>query len=128
VTEKDHAENRPAATGSGTGAPGNGRLRRDDRFERIVAALPIGSSVRIADPAARFGVSTETLRDLDELSRRGPVDRIHGGAAPALRFHELAVDARAGRRAPAHRRKRPERGGAGRAGFRGGLGRSEKIP
>jgi hypothetical protein len=38
MMKKDRGENRPAVTGSGTGAPGDGRLRRDDRFERILAA------------------------------------------------------------------------------------------
>jgi hypothetical protein len=38
MMKKDRGENRPAVTGSGTGAPGDGRLRRDDRFERIMAA------------------------------------------------------------------------------------------
>jgi DNA-binding IclR family transcriptional regulator len=96
MMKKDPGENRPAVAGSGTGAPGDGRLRRDDRFERIMAVLRVGSSLRVADLAARFGVSTETVRrDLDELSRQGLVDRTFGGAAPAISFHELAVDARA---------------------------------
>jgi DeoR/GlpR family transcriptional regulator of sugar metabolism len=93
------------ASGSGSGAPGDGRLRRGDRFERIMAALRVGSSVRIADLAARFGVSTETVRrDLDELSRQGLVDRTYGGAAPAASFHELAVDERARERIDERRR------------------------
>ncbi len=93
---KVHRENRRAVAGSGTGTKGGDRLRRDDRFECIMAALRVGSSVRIADLAARFGVSTETVRrDLNELSRRGLVDRTYGGAAPAGSFHEAAVDERA---------------------------------
>ena len=55
---KVHRENGRAVTGSRTGTAGGGRLRRDDRFERIMAALRVGSFVRIADLAARFGVST----------------------------------------------------------------------
>ena len=82
-----------------------GRLRRDDRFARIMTALRVGSSVRIADLAARFGVSTETVRrDLDELSRQGLVDRTYGGAAPAISIHEPAVHERAHVRVAERRR------------------------
>jgi DeoR/GlpR family transcriptional regulator of sugar metabolism len=102
---KVHREHRQAVTGSGTGTAGGGRLRRDDRFERIMAALRIGSSVRIADLAARFDVSTETVRrDLDELSRQGLVDRTYGGAAPAAAFREPAFDERARERVAERRR------------------------
>ncbi len=102
---KVHRENRRAVTGSGTGAASRDRLRRDDRFERIMAALRVGSSVRIADLAARFGVSTETVRrDLDELGRRGLVDRTYGGAAPTVSFREAAVDERARERVTERRR------------------------
>ncbi len=69
-----------------------------------MAALRVGSTVRIADLAARFGVSTETVRrDLDELSRQGSVDRTCG-AAPAVSFHEAAVDERARERVAERRR------------------------
>ena len=103
--KKVHRENRQAVTGSGTGAPEGGRLRRDDRFERIMTALRVGSSVRIADLATRFGVSTETVRrDIDELSRQGLVDRTYGGAASAAAFREAAVDERATERIDERRR------------------------
>ncbi len=102
---KVHRENRRAVAESGTGAAGGDRLRRDDRFERIMAALRVGSSVRVADLAARFGVSTETVRrDLDELSRQGLVDRTYGGAAPAISIHEPAVHERAHLRVAERRR------------------------
>ena len=102
---KVHREHRQAVTGSGTGTAGGGRLRRDDRFKRIMAALRIGSSVRIADLAARFGVSTETVRrDLDELSRQGLVDRTYGGAASAAAFREPAFNERARERVAERRR------------------------
>jgi len=102
---KVHGKKWRAVAGSGTGTAGGDRLRRDDRFERIMAALRVGSSVRIADLAARFGVSTETVRrDLDELSRQGLVDRTYGGAAPAVSFHEAAVDERARERVAERRR------------------------
>ena len=102
---KVHRKNRRAVAGSGTGAAGDDRLHRDDRFEHVMAALRVGSSVRVADLAARFGVSTETVRrDLDELSRRGLVDRTYGGAAPAVSFHEAAIDERARERVAERRR------------------------
>ena len=98
-------ENKQVVSESGNGAAERGRLRRDDRFARIMAALRVGSSVRIADLAARFGVSTETVRrDLDELSRQGLVDRTYGGAAPAISFREAAVDERAHERVAERRR------------------------
>jgi DeoR/GlpR family transcriptional regulator of sugar metabolism len=90
---------------SGNGVAEGGRPRRDDRFARIMAALRVGSSVRIADLAARFGVSTETVRrDLDALSRQGLVDRTYGGATPAISIHEPAVDERAYERVAERRR------------------------
>ncbi len=102
---KIHRDNRRTVPGPGGGAAAGDRLRRDDRFERIMAALRVGSSVRVADLAARFGVSTETVRrDLDELSRQGLVDRTYGGAAPAVSFHEPAVDERAHERVTERRR------------------------
>lgn len=102
---KVDGENKPADSGSASGTAEGGRLRRDDRFERIMAALRVGSSVRIADLATHFGVSTETVRrDLDELSRQGLVDRTYGGAAPAAAFREPAFDERARERVAERRR------------------------
>ncbi len=105
MTATDDRENRQSMSGSVSGTAEGGRLRRDDRFARIMAALRVGSSVRIADLAARFGVSTETVRrDLDELSRQGLVDRTYGGAAPAISIHEPAVHERAHLRVAERRR------------------------
>ena len=105
MTAKNERENRQAMSESLSGTGEGGRLRRDDRFTRIMAALRVGSTVRIADLAARFGVSTETVRrDLDELSRQGLVDRTYGGAAPAISIHEPAVHERAHLRVAERRR------------------------
>jgi len=58
------------------------RLSKRERQERIIAALRVNSTVRVAALAETFGVATETVRrDLDDLSRRGLVDRAYGGAA-----------------------------------------------
>ncbi|MFQ5783358.1 MAG: DeoR/GlpR family DNA-binding transcription regulator [Alphaproteobacteria bacterium] len=72
-----------------------GRLRRDARFERILAELRASPAVRISALAENFGVSTETVRrDIDELSRRGLVDRTYGGAAAHPATREPAVNER----------------------------------
>lgn len=51
----------------------------------ILAELGRAPSLRIADLAQRLAVSTETIRrDLDELTRRGLLDRTYGGAVRPL--------------------------------------------
>ena len=73
----------------------SGRLSRSERFERIVAELRASATVRISALADAFGVSTETVRrDIDELSRRGLVDRTYGGAAARAMAREPAVNER----------------------------------
>ncbi len=71
------------------------RLTRNERFERIIAELRASSTVRISALADEFGVSTETARrDIDELSRRGLVERTYGGAAARAIAREPAVNER----------------------------------
>ncbi len=71
------------------------RLKRSERFERIIGQLRVSPTVRISELAATFGVSAETVcRDIDELSRRGLVDRTYGGAAAQALAHEPAVNER----------------------------------
>jgi len=71
------------------------RLSRGERFERIVAELRARPSVRISRLASEFGVSSETVRrDIDELTRRGLVDRTYGGAAAHALMREPAIDDR----------------------------------
>ncbi|MFA6449847.1 MAG: DeoR/GlpR family DNA-binding transcription regulator [bacterium] len=73
------------------------RLNKNDRQERILAELRAGPTVRVSELAEAFGVTTETVRrDMDELTRRGLVDRTYGGAAtramaaePAMRERDL---------------------------------------
>jgi DeoR/GlpR family transcriptional regulator of sugar metabolism len=62
------------------------RLRNTERRLRIVAELRAHPTVRVAELARAFGVSTETVRrDLDALSDGGLVSRTYGGAAlPAI--------------------------------------------
>jgi len=71
------------------------RLGKDARFERIIAELRARPTVRISELAQTFGVSAETVRrDIDELSRRGLVDRTYGGATAHALAHEPAVNER----------------------------------
>jgi DeoR/GlpR family transcriptional regulator of sugar metabolism len=56
--------------------------KKQRRHQRIIAALGASPTVRISTLAEEFGVSTETVRrDIDELTRRGLVDRTYGGAS-----------------------------------------------
>ncbi|WP_083508076.1 DeoR/GlpR family DNA-binding transcription regulator [Aureimonas frigidaquae] len=60
------------------------RLRKSDRWERILREVEMRPHVRIADLAALFGVSNETVRrDLEALSEEGLIARSFGGAAAA---------------------------------------------
>ena len=71
------------------------RLKKDERFERIISELRAHPTVRISELAQTFGVSAETVRrDIDELSRRGIVDRTYGGASAHALAHEPAVNER----------------------------------
>jgi DeoR/GlpR family transcriptional regulator of sugar metabolism len=71
------------------------RPGKEARFERIIAKLRSSPTVRISEMAQDFGVSAETVRrDIDELSRRGLVDRTYGGAAVQALAHEPAVNER----------------------------------
>lgn len=69
--------------------------RKQVRHERIIAQLRANPTVRIAELAREFGVSTETVRrDLDELGKLGAVNRTYGGAARSSMGHEAAVNER----------------------------------
>lgn len=58
------------------------RLRKGERQERILGELRASPAIRISQLAERYGVSTETIRrDLDELGRRGMLNRTYGGAS-----------------------------------------------
>ena len=57
-------------------------LGKAQRHREIVVELQGRPTVRIAELATEFGVSTETVRrDLDELTSRGLVARTYGGAS-----------------------------------------------
>lgn len=69
--------------------------RKQQRQADIIAQLRANPTVRIAELARSFGVSTETIRrDLDELSEAGAVNRTYGGAARSSLRGEAALDER----------------------------------
>lgn len=56
--------------------------RKQARHHRIINELGSSPVVRISALAAQLGVSAETVRrDIDELTKRGVVERTYGGAA-----------------------------------------------
>lgn len=64
------------------GASTRRRLSKAARHERILAEFAVDATLRVADLAARFGVTTETIRrDLDALAEAGLINRTYGGAA-----------------------------------------------
>lgn len=77
----------------------NGRPIRLDRLKSIRAMLRRDGAVRVADLAARWGVSPETVRrDLAELEKAGVLARGHGGAVavpPTNQERPYAIRARA---------------------------------
>jgi DeoR/GlpR family transcriptional regulator of sugar metabolism len=57
------------------------------RQQRILELLHERGAVRVSTLAERLGVSEVTVRrDLEELERRGLLERTHGGAIPARRI------------------------------------------
>ncbi|MGB8624122.1 MAG: DeoR/GlpR family DNA-binding transcription regulator [Paracoccaceae bacterium] len=58
------------------------RLKKAARREQILLELRLKPHLRVSDLAARFGVTTETVRrDVEELSRAGHLRRAHGGVS-----------------------------------------------
>jgi len=57
------------------------KLSKSSRHSQILTQITQTPSLRVAELAARMGVSTETIRrDLDELTSQGLVNRTYGGA------------------------------------------------
>lgn len=58
------------------------RLRKSERHDQILCELRLKPHVRVADLAVLFGCTTETVRrDIEDLGRRGLLERAHGGAS-----------------------------------------------
>ena len=73
------------------------RMYAEERQHEIVTRARELGRVSVAELASRFDVTPETIRrDLDALSGRGLLSRVHGGAVPAerLRLAEVPIDAR----------------------------------
>ncbi len=69
---------------------------KSSRHHDILAEITRSPSLRVAELAARLGVSTETIRrDLDDLNARELVQRTYGGAVRA-RDTEPSIGARQG--------------------------------
>jgi DeoR/GlpR family transcriptional regulator of sugar metabolism len=69
-------------------------MKKPIRQAQILAELAAGPTVRISHLADAFGVSTETVRrDIDELTKKGLVDRTYGGAVRPI-GRQPNVDAR----------------------------------
>lgn len=72
-----------------------GRFKKGERRRQILLELKLRPHVRISDLAARFHVSTETVRrDVDALSDEGLIARAHGGVSAATQGHYPSLDER----------------------------------
>ena len=66
-----------------TGTSNSRNLRKQERHAQILLELRLAPHVRVADLAARFGVTTETVRrDIEHLNHEGLLQKSHGGASP----------------------------------------------
>ncbi len=75
------------------------RLKKAERRRQTLLELKLRPHVRISELAARFGVSTETVRrDFDALAEDGLVSRAHGGATSTDHGHYPGLDERAAAR------------------------------
>ncbi|MDU8910465.1 DeoR/GlpR family DNA-binding transcription regulator [Aestuariicoccus sp. MJ-SS9] len=78
---------------------GRMRLNKTERRDQILLELKLRPHVRISDLAARFNVSTETVRrDFDALADDGLVSRAHGGASAPVQGRYPGLDERASAR------------------------------
>ncbi len=72
-------------------------LYAEERQQAITVLARARGRVAVAELAARFHVTSETIRrDLEALATRGVLSRVHGGAVPAesVRLVESAVPVR----------------------------------
>ncbi len=72
------------------------RLGKSERQRQILLELKLRPHVRIGELANRFGVSNESVRrDFRTLSRKGLINRAHGGASAPAQGHYPSLDERA---------------------------------
>jgi DeoR/GlpR family transcriptional regulator of sugar metabolism len=70
-------------------------LSKEDRQAQILQQLRIAPALRVHELAARFDVTTETIRrDLNHLHGTGRLSRTYGGAAPLPALTEPALEER----------------------------------
>lgn len=68
---------------------------KQDRHRQILLELRLVPHVRISDLAARFGVTTETVRrDIEHLNKEGLLQKSHGGASPCAAGMHRVLDQR----------------------------------
>ncbi|MEM7718096.1 MAG: DeoR/GlpR family DNA-binding transcription regulator [Pseudomonadota bacterium] len=71
------------------------RFKKGERRRQILLELKLRPHVRISELAARFNVSTETVRrDFDALSGEGLIARAHGGASAPTQGHYPSLNER----------------------------------
>ena len=72
-----------------------GKGRKGRRQAQILNHLRVHPSVRASEIARKFGVHVETIRrDLDDLHRKGKINRTYGGALPAAIGFEASLSER----------------------------------
>ncbi len=78
-----------------TNEPERRHLRKRERHTQILMELRLAPHVRVSDLAARFGVTTETVRrDIEHLSSEGLLQKSHGGASPRAPGAHRVLDER----------------------------------
>ncbi|SMF19166.1 transcriptional regulator, DeoR family [Tistlia consotensis] len=85
----------PGVAAGGDARAAKKKLRKVERQERILGELRASPAIRISQLAEEYRVSTETIRrDLDDLSRRGMLNRTYGGASARAFAFEPALSER----------------------------------
>lgn len=89
----------PASPARGSARATRGRrLRKADRFGRVLELLSEDGTVGVAELAIELGVSEATIRrDLQALAEQRLLERSHGGAISQGTAYELPVRYRAGK-------------------------------
>lgn len=76
-------------------SPDQPNLKKPDRHSQILLELRLAPHVRVSDLAAKFGVTTETVRrDIADLSAQGLLQKSHGGASPCASGTHRVLDER----------------------------------
>ncbi|QCO57097.1 DeoR/GlpR transcriptional regulator (plasmid) [Pseudorhodobacter turbinis] len=88
-----------------SGDPDHPNLKKSERHTQILLELRLAPHVRVVDLAAKFGVTTETVRrDIADLSAQGLLQKSHGGASPCASGTRRVLDERQRERLEERRR------------------------